>query len=47
MDDRELLEYAIAAARQGASEGGVPIGGALVVDGKVLGVGYNLSLIHI
>lgn len=41
MDDRELLEYAIAAARQGASEGGVPIGGALVVDGKVLGVGYN------
>eukprot|EP01037_Dinobryon_pediforme_P005861 gene5861-5930_t len=41
MDDRELLEYAIAAARQGASEGGVPIGGALVVEGKVLGVGYN------
>jgi len=36
MDDREFLEFAIAAARQGGAEGGVPIGGALV-----LGVGYN------
>ena len=41
MDDQAFLEFAIAAARQGGSEGGVPIGGALVVDGKVLGVGYN------
>jgi cytosine deaminase len=41
MDDHNFLEYAIAAARQGGAEGGVPIGGALVVDGKVLGVGYN------
>ena len=41
MDDQKFLEYAIAAAQQGASEGGVPIGGALVVNGEVLGVGYN------
>ena len=41
MDDKKFLEYAIAAARQGASEGGVPIGGALVVNGEVLGTGYN------
>ena len=41
MDDRDFLEFAIAAARQGAAEGGVPIGGALVVDGQVLGTGYN------
>ena len=41
MDDHKFLEFAIAAAREGASEGGVPIGGALVVDGQVLGVGYN------
>jgi cytosine deaminase len=41
VDDQKFLEYAIAAARQGASEGGVPIGGALVVNGEVLGVGYN------
>jgi cytosine deaminase len=39
--DQEFLEYAIAAAREGGSQGGVPIGGALVVDGKVLGTGYN------
>ncbi len=41
MDDQKFLDYAIAAAQQGASEGGVPIGGALVVNGEVLGVGYN------
>lgn len=39
--DHELLASAIAAARIGASEGGVPIGAALVVDGKVLATGYN------
>ena len=39
--DQEFLEYAIAAAREGGSQGGVPIGGALVVEGKVLGTGYN------
>ena len=41
MDDQKFLDYAIAAAQQGASEGGVPIGGALVVNGDVLGVGHN------
>jgi cytosine deaminase len=41
MNDQFFLEYAIAAAREGASQGGVPIGGALVVDGTVLGVGFN------
>jgi len=41
MNDQFFLEYAIAAAREGASQGGVPIGGALVVEGKVLGVGFN------
>lgn len=41
MDDHKFLEFAIEAARQGAAEGGVPIGGALVVNGEVLGVGYN------
>lgn len=39
--DHELLEAAKAAARQGAAEGGVPIGAALVVDGEVLATGYN------
>jgi creatinine deaminase len=42
--DRDLagLEHAIAQARAGRDEGGVPIGGALIADdGTVLGLGHN------
>ena len=42
--ERDLagLQHAIAEARIGRSEGGVPIGGALVADdGTVLAVGHN------
>jgi creatinine deaminase len=40
--DHEFLVLAIAQARIGRDEGGVPIGGALVADdGTVLGVGHN------
>jgi creatinine deaminase len=40
--DHEFLALAIAEARIGRDEGGVPIGGALVGDdGTVLGVGHN------
>lgn len=39
--DREFLAVAIGQARIGRSEGGVPIGAALVVDGTVLGAGRN------
>jgi len=39
--ESEFLAAAIAAARQGRSEGGIPIGAALVHDGAVLGTGYN------
>lgn len=42
--DRDLagLRHAIDEARIGRSEGGVPIGGALIADdGTVLGVGHN------
>jgi len=41
MNDREFLAVAVEQAGIGRAEGGVPIGGALVVDGKVLGVGRN------
>lgn len=41
MDDRRFLDSAIREAREGRSEGGVPIGAALVVDGEVLGTGRN------
>jgi cytosine deaminase len=37
----EFLEVAIEQARVGRSEGGVPIGAALVADGEVLGAGRN------
>ena len=39
--EREYLAAAVRAARQGLAEGGIPIGGALIVDGEVLAVGYN------
>ena len=37
----ELLAHAVAEARVGRDEGGVPIGAALVVDGQVVAVGHN------
>ncbi len=40
-DDRRYLQVAIDEARQGLAEGGIPIGAALVADGRVLGAGHN------
>ena len=37
----QLLAPAVAEARRGRDEGGVPIGAALVVDGQVIAVGHN------
>ncbi len=42
IDLRELLAVAVAEARAGLAEGGIPIGAALVAaDGTVLGRGHN------
>ena len=41
MDDQELLAVAIEQARIGRDEGGVPIGAALAVDGRLVGAGRN------
>jgi creatinine deaminase len=41
MNDQEMLALAVSEARAGLAEGGIPIGAALVHDGKVLGVGHN------
>ena len=41
MNDHECLDAAIEEARIGRAEGGVPVGAALVVDGRVLAVGRN------
>ncbi len=40
-DPTLLLSHAVAAARQGRAEGGIPIGAALVADGRVVATGYN------
>ena len=39
--DADHLQAAIAEARAGRAEGGIPIGAALVVDGGVIAVGHN------
>jgi cytosine deaminase len=36
-----FLDAAIAEARAGLSEGGIPIGSVLVVDGRIVGRGHN------
>ncbi len=38
---QELLDAAIAEARQGLAEGGIPIGSALEIDGQIVGRGHN------
>ena len=37
----EFLQAAIAEARLGRDEGGIPIGSVLVVDGEIVGRGHN------
>src|SRR6185369_11264273 len=37
----QFLQAAIAEARQGLAEGGIPIGSVLVMDGKIVGRGHN------
>jgi creatinine deaminase len=41
MTDEELLALALAQARTGLAEGGIPIGAALAHGGRLLGVGHN------
>lgn len=36
-----FMEAAIAEAKQGLAEGGIPIGSVLVKDGKIVGQGHN------
>ena len=42
--DQRLLAAALDEARVGLTEGGIPIGSVLAVDGKVLGSGHNRRL---
>src|SRR5690349_25092111 len=36
-----FLEAAIAEAKKGLDEGGIPIGSVLVIDGRIVGRGHN------
>ncbi len=40
-DPASLLAIAVEAARRGRAAGGIPIGAALVADGRLLATGYN------
>lgn len=40
-EDRRGLDAAIAEARLGREEGGIPIGSALMIDGEIVGRGHN------
>ena len=42
----EFMQAAIAEARQGLAEGGIPIGSVLVKDGKIIGRGHNRRVQH-
>lgn len=39
--EEQFLQAAIEEARKGISEGGIPIGSVLVIDGKIVGRGHN------
>jgi creatinine deaminase len=41
MDDIRFMQEALAEARKGLTEGGIPIGSVLVIDGKIRGRGHN------
>ena len=41
-----FLQEAIAEARKGLEEGGIPIGSVLVLDGAIIGRGHNRRLQH-
>ena len=39
--DEEFFAEAVAEARKGRAEGGIPIGSVVVVDGQIIGRGHN------
>jgi creatinine deaminase len=41
MTDAELLAVALEQARIGRAAGGVPIGAAILIDGRIVGAGHN------
>ena len=44
MDDATAYAAALASARQGMAEGGIPIGASLMVDSEIISVGRNMRV---
>jgi creatinine deaminase len=44
VDDATAYAAALASARQGMAEGGIPIGASLMVDGEIISVGRNMRV---
>ena len=44
MDDSTAYAAALASAREGMAEGGIPIGASLMVDGELITVGRNMRV---
>ncbi len=42
----EFMQKALAEAKKGLAEGGIPIGSVLVIDGKIAGRGHNRRVQH-
>jgi len=42
--DDKYIDIAIEQAKKSLSEGGIPIGAALIHEGKVIGVGHNMRI---
>lgn len=45
-DHQTFMQAAIDEAKSGLSEGGIPIGSVLVIDGKIVGRGHNQRVQH-
>ncbi len=43
-DDIKFMNIAVEEAKKGMAEGGIPIGAALVIDGKCVGSGHNMRV---
>ena len=44
MDDATAYAAALASARQGMAEGGIPIGASMMVDSEIISVGRNMRV---
>jgi tRNA(adenine34) deaminase len=46
MNDLDAIAYALSLAKRAAQEGEVPVGAIVVLDGRIIGEGWNQSIAH-